>query len=130
VSGIGIDVLEIARMERALVRRPRLAQRLFSAQELGYARGRARPGQHLAARLCAKEAVVKALALDAMVARDIEIVGGGGDVSVALTGSAAARARELGASLCVSLTHSSETAAAVALVVPAPDPAANPAVPT
>lgn len=72
---------------------------------------------------------MKALALDVLVAREIEVVGGGADVDVALYGSAARRAGELGASLCVSLTHSRETAAAVALVVPVPDPgAANPAV--
>jgi holo-[acyl-carrier protein] synthase len=54
---IGIDLLEIDRLEAALERRPRLAQRLFTADELAYATGKARPGQHLAARFCAKEAV-------------------------------------------------------------------------
>ncbi len=73
---------------------------------------------------------MKALALDVLVAREIVVVGAGGDIDVALSGSAGRRARELGASVRVSLTHSRETAAAVALVVPAPDPAANPAVPT
>src|ERR1700759_1307865 len=62
---IGIDLLEIDRLERALERRPRLAERLFTAGEREYAAGRARPGQHLAARFCAKEAVAKALGLEA-----------------------------------------------------------------
>src|SRR5205807_5684294 len=76
VTGAGIDLLEIERLERALERRPRLAERLFTAAELQYARGRARPGQHLAARFCAKEAVAKALHLDAWPWQDIEAVEG------------------------------------------------------
>ena len=62
---IGIDLLEIERLERALERRPRLAERLFTDAERAYAAGKARPGQHLAARFCAKEAVAKALGLRA-----------------------------------------------------------------
>ena len=58
---VGIDLLEIDRLERALARRPRLAERLFTEEERAYASTRARPGQHLAARFCAKEAVAKAL---------------------------------------------------------------------
>ena len=63
---IGIDLLEIDRLERALARRPRLAERLFTADERDYAAPRARPGQHLAARFCAKEAVAKALGMSAL----------------------------------------------------------------
>jgi holo-[acyl-carrier protein] synthase len=63
MTGVGIDLLEIERLERALQRRPRLAERLFTDAELEYALARARPGQHLAARFCAKEAVAKALGL-------------------------------------------------------------------
>ena len=58
---VGIDLLEIERMEQALERRPGLALRLFTDGERAYAARRARPGQHLAARFCAKEAVAKAL---------------------------------------------------------------------
>ena len=64
MTGIGIDLLEIDRLERALARRPRLAERLFTDAELDYAAARARPAQHLAARFCAKEAVAKALGLE------------------------------------------------------------------
>ncbi|MGZ5419872.1 MAG: holo-ACP synthase, partial [Solirubrobacterales bacterium] len=61
--GVGVDLLEIGRLERALERHPRLAERLFTERELSYARARARPGRHLAARFAAKEATVKALGL-------------------------------------------------------------------
>jgi holo-[acyl-carrier protein] synthase len=49
VAGVGIDLLDIERLERALERRPRLAERLFTDDERAYASGRARPVMHLAA---------------------------------------------------------------------------------
>jgi holo-[acyl-carrier protein] synthase len=113
VSGVGIDLLEIARLERALARRPGLARRLFTDAERAYAASRARPGQHLAARLCAKEAVAKALALDAWSWREVEIDARG---RVALSGAVAARAGARGGRLRVSLTHSRTMAGAVALL--------------
>jgi len=109
---VGIDLLEIERMEQALDRRPSLALRLFTDGERAYAAGRARPGQHLAARFCAKEAVAKALRLESWNPRDIEVVGEGATTRVALHG----RLAELGVDVDISLTHSKITAGAVALV--------------
>jgi holo-[acyl-carrier protein] synthase len=111
----GIDLLEIDRLEQALERRPRLAERLFTESELAYAASRARPGQHLAARFCAKEAVAKALALESLSFRDVEILGTDGPPTVRLHGQAAARAAALGVTVTVSLTHSRRDAAAVAI---------------
>ena len=117
---VGIDLLEIARLERALERRPRLAERLFTDGERAYAATRARPGQHLAARFCAKEAVAKALGLEAWNWRDVEIVGGDGPPAVRLSGAALARAKALGVEVSVSLTHTRHDAAAAAVAsVPA-----------
>jgi holo-[acyl-carrier protein] synthase len=111
--GVGIDLLEIERLERALERHPRLAQRVFSEDELAYAGERARPGRHLAARFAAKEAVVKALGMRHFGVREIEVVAGE-PPSVRLSGAAAEAAA--GREVEVSLTHSRETAAAVAVV--------------
>ncbi|HYI99421.1 MAG TPA: holo-ACP synthase [Thermoleophilaceae bacterium] len=119
---IGIDLLEIGRLEAALERRPRLAARLFTEGELSYAAGKARPGQHLAARFCAKEAVAKALALESWAFRDVEVVSTSGAPEVRLTGAAAERARELGGAPRISLTHTEQTAGAVAIVAPARQP--------
>jgi len=116
---VGIDLLEIERLERALERRPRLAERLFTESERAYAAARARPGQHLAARFCAKEAVAKALGLTAWNWRDVEIVRGDGPPSVRLHGAVRARADELGVQVSVSLTHSRHDAAAAAVAAPA-----------
>jgi holo-[acyl-carrier protein] synthase len=112
---VGVDMLEIERLERAIARRPRLAQRLFTDSERAYADARARPGEHLAARFCAKEAVAKALGLEAWNFRDVEIVSNGGPPAVRLSGAAAERAASLGVEVSISLTHTDEQAAAVAV---------------
>jgi holo-[acyl-carrier protein] synthase len=109
--GVGIDLIEIERLERALERRPRLADRLFTEGELAYARGRARPGRHLAARFAAKEAVIKALGRG-VPPREIEVEAGA-PPHVRLHGSAAEAAGDV--EIAISLTHSRESAAAVAI---------------
>jgi holo-[acyl-carrier protein] synthase len=113
VSGVGIDLLEIDRMERALERHPRLAERVFTAAERDYAAARARPGRHLAARFAAKEAVVKALGMSGGFGLGAVEVVAGEPPTVRLSGRAleAAAGREVE----ISLTHSRDNAAAVAV---------------
>jgi holo-[acyl-carrier protein] synthase len=114
MPGVGIDLLEIERMERALQRHPRLADRVFTAGERAYAASKARPGRHLAARFAAKEAVVKALGLrGGFGLREIEVLAGE-PPTVRLSGRAAQAAA--GARVDISLTHSHDNAAAVAVV--------------
>jgi holo-[acyl-carrier protein] synthase len=117
MTGVGIDLLDIERLERALARRPALAQRLFTDDERAYAQNRLRPGQHLAARFCAKEAVAKALGMEAWSWREVEVVATAAAPEIRLTGAAAQRADELGVSVSISLTHTETTAGAVALAV-------------
>ena len=109
--GLGIDLIEIERIERALERRPRLAERIFTSAELDYAKDRARPGRHLAARFAAKEAVIKALG-QSVPAKEIE-VRPGKPPTIQLHGTAAEVAGDT--EISISLTHSRDTAAAVAL---------------
>jgi holo-[acyl-carrier protein] synthase len=113
-AGVGIDLIEIERVERALERRPRLAERLFTRDELSYARERARPGRHLAARFAAKEAVIKALGTGVPPAQIA--IEAGEPPAVRLSGRAAEAAA--GRDVSISLTHSQETAAAVAIALP------------
>ena len=118
MPGVGLDLLDIARLERSLQRRPRLAERLFTEAELSYAATRARPGQHLAARFCAKEAVAKSLGLRGWSFRDVEVVAADeGPPSARLSGAAARRAAELGVEPRISLTHTETTAGAVAVAL-------------
>jgi holo-[acyl-carrier protein] synthase len=114
---IGLDLLEIDRLEQALARRPGLAERLFTEAERAYAATSGRPARHLAARFCAKEAVSKALRMEVLRPRDIEVVGGGDSPpGIVLHGAAAARAAQLGVRVHVPLTHTRTTAGAVAMV--------------
>jgi holo-[acyl-carrier protein] synthase len=118
MSAVGLDLLEIDRLERALERRPRLAQRLFTAGELAYAADRVRPAQHLAARFCAKEAVAKALRLTAWSWQDIEVVSSDDGPRAVLRGALAGRDVDID----LSLTHTRGMAGAVALVRAADGP--------
>src|SRR5215208_3738933 len=115
MGGVGIDLLDVGRLERALERRPRLAERLFTDAEREYAAGRRRPGMHLAARFCAKEAVAKALGLTRWSFRDVEVVATDAAPELRLSGPVAARAAELGGELAISLTHTDDMAGAVAV---------------
>jgi holo-[acyl-carrier protein] synthase len=108
---VGIDLIEIERVERALERRPRLATRLFTDAELAYSRERARPGRHLAARFAAKEAVIKALG-QGVPPKEIEVVSGE-PPTLRLHGQAAELAADT--EIAISMTHSRESAAAVAI---------------
>jgi len=55
IVGLGVDVVDLARFERAVARTPRLRERLFAESE------RTLPLRSLAARFAAKEALVKSL---------------------------------------------------------------------
>jgi len=113
-------MLEVDRLERALARRPRLADRLFTEAELRYASSRMRPAIHLAARFAAKEAAVKALGGGVTSLREIEVTGGDKEPPVLrLHGGVAELAERLGVELDVSLTHTRQHAAAVVQTRPA-----------
>ncbi len=115
---LGLDLVDIGRLERALARRPRLAHRLFTAAELDFAAARRRPGRHLAVRFAAKEAAIKALGAT-LAPRQVEVWGGGNTPPrLVLHGRAAELASERGVELQVALTHTDDTAAAVVLAVP------------
>ena len=115
---VGLDLLEIERLERALARRPRLAERLFTDAEREYAAARPRPGRHLAARFCAKEAVAKALGLPGWSFRDVEVVATAGAPQALLSGAPAAAAAAGRVEVSISLTHTDTVAGAVAVAIP------------
>jgi holo-[acyl-carrier protein] synthase len=116
LPGVGLDLLDIARLERSLERRPRLAERLFTDAERGYAAARARPGQHLAARFCAKEAVAKSLGAPAGLHwHDCEVVSDpDGRPWLTVSGTVAAAADERGVRRWhLSLSHDGGIASAM-----------------
>jgi holo-[acyl-carrier protein] synthase len=121
VAGLGVDIIEIERMERALNRTPRMRERLFSEAERAYAQGKARPAVHFALFFAAKEAVLKALGTGfaGMAFTDVEVDHDryGRPVPV-LHGRAQELADEQGIvemQLSLSYTHSVGVASAVAI---------------
>lgn len=121
VLGLGVDIVEIDRMAAALRRRPRLKERIFSAEERRYCDKRARPEVHYALRFAAKEAVLKALGTGFAGMRfcDVEVAReANGRPVPRLSGRAAERAQELGVvemHLSLSFTHTTAVASAVAV---------------
>lgn len=123
VIGIGIDLVEIERVERLLEwKGDRAVKRLFTFREVDYATRRAQPARSFAARLAAKEAAFKALAGSELARaigwRDLEVLvrSDGGPV-LELHGPARRRAAELGITrILLTMTHTNTTAAAVVIL--------------
>ena len=116
---VGLDLIEIARVRRALERYPRFRERCFTEAERAYCDSRPNPAESYAGRFAGKEAVGKALGFGvarAFAWREIEIVGRPKPV-VRLSGRARALADR--AEIDLSMTHSRELAAAVAVVLDA-----------
>jgi holo-[acyl-carrier protein] synthase len=116
---VGVDLIEIERVRRALDRYPRFRERCFTAAEQAYCDSRPNPAQSYAGRFAGKEAVGKALGFG--VARafawlDVEIAGRP-KPAVTLSGRMARWAEQVGAGrIDLSMTHSRELANAVAVV--------------
>jgi holo-[acyl-carrier protein] synthase len=116
---VGIDLIEIDRIERALARHPeRFRARVFTPVEIAECDRKPRPAQSYAGRFAGKEAIGKALGRGVPFTwREIEIAGRG-KPQVRLSGSMQAAADALGvARVDLSMTHSRTTAAAVAIAV-------------
>ena len=121
---IGVDMIEIERVERALARYERFRERVFTQAERAYCDSRPNPPQHYAARFAGKEAVGKALGFGvarAFAWQEVEIAGRP-KPAVRLSGRAARWAERMGArSIDLSMTHSRGMAAAVCVVADAPE---------
>jgi holo-[acyl-carrier protein] synthase len=119
ILGLGADVVAISRVE-ALLRRhgDRFLERLFTTGERSECLGRARPAAHLAARLAAKEAGMKALGTGwsgGIGWRDLAVRSDArGAPSLLLDGMARRQAEALGIRRAlVSLSHDGDYAFAV-----------------
>jgi holo-[acyl-carrier protein] synthase len=82
ILGVGVDLIEIARVRRLIERHGEHAlRRLFTDGERAYSESHTDPARHFAARVAAKEAAFKALATHAAGRGigwlDMEVVAGG-----------------------------------------------------
>lgn len=119
ISGIGLDVIEIRRIEEAL-KKEAFRQRVFTPAEQAYCEGRGKgKAASYAARFAGKEAVLKALGtgFSGGTWQDIEILADAdGQPQVTLSGyfKQAAERRQIN-HIYISLTHAQEYAAAQAI---------------
>jgi holo-[acyl-carrier protein] synthase len=113
---VGVDLIEIERIRRALARYPAFRERCFTEAERRDCDSRPNPAQHYAARFAGKEAVGKALGFGvarAFAWREVEIAGRP-KPEVRLSGRVRAWAERAGAgALDLSMSHSRELATAV-----------------
>lgn len=122
IVGIGIDLVDIARMRRLLERKGERAMvRMFTEGEREYARLHPEPVRQFAARAAAKEAAYKALSGNDLARsigwRELEVESRRGhSPELVLHGRALERVRELGVTrVLLSLTHTELSAAAVVI---------------
>lgn len=113
-NAVGVDIIEIERVEKALARHgDRFLRRVYTDLEVAFCRGRV---SELAARFAAKEAVMKALGTGArgVAWREIEVLPNHrGKPLVYLHGRARQRAAHIGLEgLDVSMSHSRQYAVA------------------
>jgi holo-[acyl-carrier protein] synthase len=116
---VGVDLIEIERIRHALARHGGFKDRCFTEAEQAYCDSKPNPAQHYAGRFAAKEAVGKALGCGVRFTwKEIE-VRGRPKPGVFLAGWTAAWADKVQAGpIELSMTHSRELAAAVAVVLP------------
>ncbi|GAA3940140.1 holo-ACP synthase [Litoribacillus peritrichatus] len=76
IVGIGTDICDISRIERAYDRQKKFAERILTENELAVFSDKAEPHRYLASRFAAKEAALKALGTglaNGITWQDIEI---------------------------------------------------------
>jgi holo-[acyl-carrier protein] synthase len=118
ISGSGIDVVEIARVQQAIDRfGKRFLDRIYTSAEQGYCLRKRNCAESFAARFAAKEAGAKALGTGishGVSWLEIEVVREpGGRPALRFLGRAAAIASRLGvARASLSLTHTAQIAVA------------------
>jgi holo-[acyl-carrier protein] synthase len=61
IVGIGVDIIEVERIQKLSEKSPRFLKRVFTQEEIKYSKEKKNKFQHLAARFAAKEAFFKAL---------------------------------------------------------------------
>lgn len=124
ITGVGVDIVSIERIQKVLDRTPSFARRVFTEDERHYCEHTARPAAHYAARFAAREAVLKALGVGfgrGIRFDDVEVVrASGGKPEVKLHRRAKEVADEAGIiSIHLSLSLTREVAVANALAVTA-----------
>lgn len=120
ISGVGIDIIDIARIQSLYQRHGRrFLHRVFTDKEIDYCESNHYTAQHLSVRFAAKEAVVKALGTGftkGIVFKDIEVIKEDGPPGIILYNAARQMADRLDVSK-IHLSISHDRGCAIAFVV-------------
>jgi holo-[acyl-carrier protein] synthase len=120
ILGLGVDLVDVARVRAVMDRRPTFRSRVFTPEEIAYCERQANPAESYAARWAAREACRKALGgVRRMRWHDVRVDRApSGAPSLALRGATAERAAMLGVTeVKVALTHERSMAAAFCVAV-------------
>ena len=123
IFGIGIDIIEIDRIKKAVERSgERFLKRVFTAEEISYCEGKHYPFSSYAARFAAKEAVLKSMGTGVAGGAgfaDVEVyLEPGGAPGIKLHSAAAAIANKKGiVKILISLSHDQSRAIAFAIAL-------------
>jgi len=121
IVGVGVDIVEVDRVRRLIVRHgERFLRRVFTDQEVQYCQRAVHSAQRFATRFAAKEAVLKALGVGwqkGVSFREVEVrINKLGAPSVELGGRALEISRSLSVErLFISLSHDRNYAVALAV---------------
>ena len=121
IEGLGIDIIEVERVQHNIEKEAGFAEMIFSKNEIGYCESKANKFQHYAARFAAKEAFLKAIGtgwLAGMQFNEIEIVNNDeGKPELMVSGSTQKTLSSFAISkVLVSLSHLKTFATAVVVI--------------
>lgn len=120
ILGIGVDIVEIERISKAVSKNKRFLEKMLDKSEIEYLQSRNMRTEYIAGRFAAKEAVSKALGtgFKNFGLKDICIVSSrSGKPNVVLRGNAKARAESFGNyKIHLSISHSNKDAIAYAIL--------------
>jgi holo-[acyl-carrier protein] synthase len=121
IAGVGIDMIEVVRVEEKISKGNGFREAVFSISEIEFCESKANKFQHYAARFAAKEAFLKATGFGLTIGytlSDIELSNdANGKPILTLKGSFKAQAdQHKWNKLHVSLTHLKDVASAVVII--------------
>ena len=123
ISGIGIDIVEISRIKKAvLCWKDSFLKRIFTENEINYSRTKKFSYQHLAARFAAKEAVLKAIgdsSIQRIDPREVEVLNDEfGKPTIRLSGEAKKiKEKKKISGIIISMSHTHKLAVANAILI-------------
>ena len=121
ITGLGIDIVEVERIEEKIRKDSGFRELVFSENEIAYCEGKTNKFEHYAARFAAKEAFFKALGtgwLNGTAFNEVEIINneqGKPEIVLLDNTNATVHAMQF-SNITVSLTHVKQTAAAVVII--------------